>query len=156
MDLSTHIKEYLPHGLVSIKKRNQTDYIIVTCTDTKPDKLLDIVQLDRLHRGLGWMCAGVHFLIDKFGEIQKGRELDEHGCHTWGYDDISVSITLVGGRNLEGIPTEQSYFEEQLEALTNLIVYLKGIYPDAKVIGQDQLQKDEDKPYFDVEDYVNG
>lgn len=150
------IKEFLPLGLVNIKKRNQTDYIIVTCTDTKPDKLIDIKQLDNLHRGLGWIRVGSHFLINKFGEIQKGRELEEHGCHTWGYDDISVSITLVGGRNLEGIPTQQSYFEEQLESLVNLVVHLKRIYPDARLIGQDGLLKNEDKPYFDVEDYVNG
>ena len=150
------IKEYLPNGLVNIKKRNQTDFIIVTCTDTKPDKLLDIVQLDRLHRALGWICVGCHFLIDKFGEIQKGRELEEHGSHTWGYDESSVCITLVGGRNLEGLPTDQSYFEEQLESLLLLVYKLKKIYPDARVIGQDQLLKDEEKPYFDVEDYING
>ena len=150
------IKEYLPHGLVNIKKRNQTDFIIVTCTDTKPDKLLDIVQLDRLNRALGWICVGCHFLIDKFGEIQKGRELEEHGSHTWGYDESSVCITLVGGRNLEGLPTDQSYFEEQLESLLLLISHLKKVYPDARVIGQDQLLKDEEKPYFDVEDYING
>ena len=150
------IKEYLPHGLVNIKKRNQTDFIIVTCTDTKPDKLLDIVQLDRLHRALGWISVGCHFLIDKFGEIQKGRELEEHGSHTWGYDESSVCITLVGGRNLEGLTTDQSYFEEQLESLLLLTSHLKRVYPDARVIGQDQLLKDEEKPYFDVEDYYNG
>lgn len=150
------IKEYLPNGLVNIKKRNQTDFIVVTCTDTKPDKLLDIVQLDRLHRALGWVCVGCHYLIDKFGEIQKGRELEEHGCHTWGYDDTAVCVTLVGGRNLEGITTEQSYFEEQLESLVTLIYHLKNVYPDAKVVGQSMLLKDEEKPYFDVEGYVNG
>jgi len=150
------IKEYLPHGLVNIKKRNQTDFIIVTCTDTKPDKLLDIVQLDRLHRALGWISVGCHFLIDKFGEIQKGRELEEHGSHTWGYDESSICITLVGGRNLEGLTTDQSYFEEQLESLLLLTSHLKRVYPDARVIGQDQLLKDEEKPYFDVEDYYNG
>ena len=152
MDLSTQIKEYLPHGLVNLKKRKQTDYIIVTCTDTKPDKLLNIKDIDKLHRGLGWTKAGYHFLINKFGEIQKGRELEEHGCHTWGYDDVSVGICLCGGRNTEGVGTFQSYFDEQLEALVRLLTYVKGFYPDAEVTSQNHLSLDE-KPYLDVVEY---
>ena len=148
------IKEYLPDGLVNIKERNQTDYIIVTCTDTKPDKLLNIIDIDRLHRSMGWVRAGYHFLIDKFGEIQKGRVMSENGCHTYGYDDISISICLCGGRDTKDVGTFQSYFDEQLESMINLIKYLKEYYPDARVLGQNELNK-EDKPYFDVKEYVN-
>lgn len=150
------IKEYLPDGLVKLKDRNQTDYIIVTCTDTKPDKLLNIVDVDRLHRSMGWIMVGHHFLIDKFGEVQRGREMYENGCHTYGYDDISVSVCLCGGRNTDGMGTFQSYFDEQLVSLVNVIKYLKEYYPDAKVISQSHLAKNESKPYFDVQEYLDG
>ena len=128
---------------MNIKERNQTDYIIVTCTDTKPDKLLNVEDIDRLHRSMGWIKAGYHFVINKFGEVQRGREMYENGCHTYGYDDISVSVCLCGGRDTNGMGTFQSYFDEQLESMVELIDYLKGYYPDAKVISQNQLMKNE-------------
>jgi len=118
--------------------RNSTEYIIVHCAATKPSMDTDAATIDRWHRQRGWLKIGYHYVIKRDGTVETGREKNEVGAHARGYNSKSVGICLIGGLSEDNEP-ETNFTEEQWTSLGSLIEELNTEYPDAVVIGHNDV-----------------
>jgi len=118
MDFYMQNKRSLKNGLkkVGLRKRKQTNKIIIDCTNT-PDYLdVTLKQLDKQHRQEGVLGLKTHYIITLDGKVQTGRELNSVG---YKIPPDAVSILLVGASNFN---------LHQLTSLRNLVQELKALY----------------------------
>lgn len=120
--------------------------IFVHCSATRADWMEDnplsakIAEIGRWHEKRGWNKIGYHWIIDRNGEIAKGR--DEHipGAHVAGHNTGSIGICLIGGHgSSENDPFSKNYTPEQELALLNLIEDIKTRAKITKVRGHNEV-----------------
>lgn len=128
--------------------RKGTEEIIIHCAATRPEQDIDAREIDRWHRQKGWLQIGYHFVIKRDGSIEIGRDVDDVGAHARGHNSYSVGVCMIGGLNEDGKP-EGVYTDAQWAMLRILVDGLKTRYPDAKVIGHNEIS-DKACPSFDV------
>lgn len=110
--------------------RQSTDYIILH--HAAGDGTAEDVH--RFHRDAnGWAGIAYHFYIDKLGGITKGRELEWNGGHTENYNRVSVGVCFEGNFERDEMNGAQK------AAGKALVKYLRGIYPDAKLVKHGEL-----------------
>lgn len=121
--------------LFKTMERDDTRFICIRETGTKPNPLIDARYMDRFHAQKGRFGLGYQFLLTVDGDIHLGRDLGICGSHTYQLDDVSVAIGIVGGELPDGSkgPTRTP---EQLEALEDLLEVLRGFYPEAELDDQ--------------------
>lgn len=132
-----------------MNKRTKTNFIVVHCAATKPSMDTSAADIDRWHRERGWLKIGYHFVVRRNGEIEEGRHIEEVGAHASGYNSSSVSVCLIGGLSEDGKSSENNFTEEQWESFGAVIDTLTNRYPNAKVIGHNDISK-KDCPTFNV------
>ena len=132
-----------------MNKRTKTNFIVVHCAATKPSMDTSAADIDRWHRERGWLKIGYHFVVRRNGEIEEGRHIEEVGAHASGYNYSSVSVCLIGGLSEDGKSSENNFTEEQWESFGAVIDTLTNRYPNAKVIGHNDISK-KDCPTFNV------
>ena len=81
-----------------------------------------------------------HYVITREGEVQEGRTLDRVSPLTGVYDYESVTVCLVGGKNLEG-EAEDNFTDAQKEALKQLITMSRKSHPNIQVLGRKEVRK---------------
>jgi len=128
--------------------RKRTEEIIIHCAATRPSQDVDAREIDRWHRQKGWLKIGYHFVIKRDGSIEIGRDSNDVGAHARGHNSYSVGICLIGGLN-EGGEVEADFTPAQWEMLRILVDGLQAKYPEAKVIGHNDIS-DKACPSFDV------
>lgn len=138
--------------------RKATDFIFIHCSATKPSQDIGAAEIDRWHRARGWLGIGYHFVIRRDGTVEKGRDLYQAGAHAQGYNDRSVGICLVGGiheTKMQGRwpKPEANFTEAQWEALDTLVDQMLEKFPDAKVIGHNEVAK-KACPSFNVQEWM--
>lgn len=113
--------------------KKPVDTIFVHCSATRPDwmaeKTLDekIKEITRWHRGRGFGAIGYHWIVDRDGQIAKGRPEEAVGAHVSGFNAGSLGICLIGGHgSSENDGFYQHYTLEQEAALRKLIEEIKG------------------------------
>ena len=102
--------------------------------------------------GRGWSNIGYHYIVlngqlssnvfnkNYDGYIETGRPLDddnllesfEYGAHVKGMNTKSIGICLTGER-------AKDWTNEQYVALVNLLQKLQKKYPNAKIVGHNEL-----------------
>jgi N-acetyl-anhydromuramyl-L-alanine amidase AmpD len=97
----------------------------------------------------GWRDVGYHYIIRRNGEVELGRSIRDTGAHAAGYNHKSVSVCMVGGM-AEDNSAEANFTPQQWTALLDLIKQLKIQYPEADVIGHNEISEKE-CPSFDVQ-----
>lgn len=138
-----------------MQTRKETTEIIIHCAATKPSMKVDATVIDRWHRERGWLKIGYHYVIGMDGTIEIGRDVDSIGAHAKGYNASSIGICLVGGLSEDGEP-EDNYTDAQWDMLWVLVKGLETTFPEAKVIGHNNVSS-KTCPNFDVgEWYANG
>lgn len=76
----------------------------------------EVKQIQDLHMiKKGWSDIGYNFIIGEDGRVYEGRGWDRVGAHTRGYNDKSVSMTMIGEYS-KRLPNEKA-----LAALKNII-----------------------------------
>jgi len=70
----------------------------------------------------GWAGIGYHYVIDQDGTINQTNNLDTISNHVSGENSVSIGICLTGDFDY------QTPFPKQIESLSNLIAYLRGIF----------------------------
>ena len=133
--------------------RKRTEEIIIHCAATRPSQDIDAREIDRWHRQRGWLKIGYHFVIKRDGSIEIGRDFNDIGAHARGHNSYSVGICLVGGLNDESEP-ENNFTEAQWGMLSILVDGLSAKYPEAKIIGHNEVA-DKACPSFDVQEWMN-
>jgi len=134
--------------------RRVTDLIFVHCSATKPSMDTDIKDIDRWHRERGFLKVGYHYVIKRDGTLQKGRELMEAGAHVKTYNHRSIGIALCGGvAEIDVNVWEDNFTSEQYATLYNLLVDLKTQFPDAKIMGHNEVSS-KACPSFNVQEWL--
>lgn len=135
-----------------LSRRAYTYYIVLhhaaakTCTAK---------QVDEWHKSNGWSGIGYHFFVRKDGGIYRGRPIDKMGSHVLHRNNESVGICAEGDYD-----KEQTMPTAQKAAIKELLRYLKGIYPAAKIAGHREVgSSDCPGRYYPLEemkkDYLN-
>ncbi len=118
--IETNLKFRRPLG-----RRSKTDYIVLHHAAASRCTAEDI---HRWHLERGWPGFGYHFLVRKDGTIYRGRPLDTIGTHVANNNGNTIGICAEGNFEVEKMPAVQQ------QALTELVAYLKTIYPQVKVV----------------------
>jgi len=114
----------------NLTKRNATVYIVLHHAAASKCTIYDV---HRWHLQREWLGCGYHYFCDKKGLVYQGRPRDVIGAHALGYNHCSVGICAEGHYEQEQMPNEQKY------AIANLLIELKKIYPQAKIVAHKDL-----------------
>ncbi|MCA8110275.1 N-acetylmuramoyl-L-alanine amidase [Burkholderia cepacia] len=129
-------------------------YIVVHCSNTKPRQKVDKAYMERVHRMKGRLWIGYHYVIDRKGNIETGRELHQAGAHAPGFDSKSIGICMAGGLDQEGNRAD-NFTKDQRENLLQLIAMLHQKFPQAIVVGHRDLPNAKTEcPNFDVKQFL--
>ena len=112
--------------------RSQTDYIALHHAEAVSCTAQDI---HRWHLSNDWTGIGYHFFVRKDGSIYRGRPLWALGAHVQGMNNRSVGICAEGDYHNK----DKVMPEAQKKAIKELLKYLKGIYPDAEIVGHREI-----------------
>jgi len=135
--------------------RQETKYIVIHCSQTRPSQKWGVKDIDRVHREFGWLKIGYGIVIKRDGTIEQGRQDDEVQAHVKGYNHTAFGLCLVGGANEDNWKQpEDNFSAEQWESLKTELTRLVKKYPDARIVGHYDLDKHKTCPNFDVQDYL--
>lgn len=136
--------------------RKDTKYIIIHSSQTPPSKNLDVTDMNKLHRQKGFLNVVHHLLIKRDGSVETGRELEEVGAHTEGYNDISVSVCLIGGTLTDSeLEPRLNYTSKQWQELKESVMWLRHTYPQSTILGFNEIEPTQLSPYFDVQSWLD-
>jgi len=127
--------------------------IIIHCTATQEGRDIPLEEIRRWHLNRGWRDIGYHFLIQRNGEVEEGRPIEQTGAHTKGENFDSIGIAYVGGveskkQNGKWIAKDTRTLEQK-EALDDLLCRLKGLYSSAVIYGHNNFST-KSCPCFDA------
>lgn len=122
--------------------------IIIHCSATPAGMDIGRDEIDQWHRERGWNGIGYHYVIRRNGDIEFGRPEYEVGAHTRGYNEDSIGICLVGGKDTF------DYTADQIAELVGLVENLEERYPDATIHGHNEFSA-KLCPRFDVAAFFN-
>lgn len=134
-----------------MKKRKETNKIIIHCSATPPDRNVDAEEIRRWHKNKGWGDIGYHYVITRDGWLEEGRDIDLQGSHVKGENHDSLGICLVGGVDEKGKP-QFNFTKKQMECLSGVVGYLKVSYSITRVEGHNKYSSKK-CPCFDVGEY---
>jgi len=135
--------------------RQETKYIVIHCSQTRPSQKIGAKEIDRWHRERGWLKIGYGTVIKRDGTIEQGRQDDDVQATVKGYNHTAFGLCLVGGANEDNWKQpEDNFSAEQWESLKTELTRLVKKYPDARIVGHYDLDKNKTCPNFDVQDYL--
>ena len=123
---------------------NEIKWIVVHSSKTPNDKDITASELTREHRLGGATDCKHHYIITRDGFEHKARNITQPGIGSESSDinKHSISICLIG---------TDEYTPEQLKQLKKTLVSFRSLFNQAVVIGNNQLEPEEDGPGFDVQ-----
>ena len=136
-----------------MKNRERIDYVVVQWASTKADMDVGFREIDQWHKRRGWLGCGYHFIIRRNGIIETGRELHTHGAHVKSFNHNSVGVCLIGGMDADG-DDDANYTQSQWDTLDSLVDVLSKIYPNAAVVGHNDLDPNKSCPVFEVKEWL--
>ena len=135
--------------------RQETKYIVVHCSQTRPSQNIGAKEIDRWHRERGWLKIGYARVIKRDGTVEQGRDDDELQAHVKNYNHISTSVCVVGGAKEENWKEgEDNFTGEQWESLKKVLEELVIKYPKARIVGHYELDERKFCPAFNVREYL--
>ena len=127
----------------------KVQYLVIHCTATNPRQRLTPQMLELQHKAQGWETAGYHYYITTSGKCWQFRELNQQGAHVLGYNDKSIGIAYEGG--CDGLLAPKDTLNaDQEAALVALVLQLKDQFPDAQIVGHNDLNPKKACPSFNV------
>ncbi len=109
-------------------RREQTEWIVVSCTQTDQATDIGLKELDRRDRLTGYFRCIYHYIIRRNGELEYGhRDHEEPAMGLRGLNAVSISVCLVGGNGGD------DFTSAQMAKLRELVLQLKEEYPEAQV-----------------------
>ena len=128
-----------------LKKKN-INFIVIHCSDTPDSSNLSASDIHEMHLSFGWDGIGYHNVILRDGKIESGRPVYWIGAHTYGYNQNSLGICLIGRDHFTVL---------QFESLKDLLIKLKKEYPFAEIKGhRDMIDTKKTCPNFDVSEWL--
>lgn len=132
----------------ALSKRAKTSVLVLHHSSAKSS---DAATIHEWHLKNGWAGIGYHFVILKDGTIEEGRPIDKIGAHAQGHNSDSIGVCFEGD-----FDTEKTMNSKQLKAGKELIEYIKGKYPNIKIVcHRDLMATDCPGKYFPLEKLLN-
>ena len=146
------ITPYLPMA------RRRIDMLVIHCLATMPYMDFGMNDVTQWHtapkpRGRGWKYPGYHGLFRFDGKFERGRDVDIAGAHARGFNARSIGVALVGGLDGSKRPSPDAYTRAQWRELRKFVDEFKAMYPDAKIVGHNELGN-KACPSFSVQDWL--
>ena len=135
------------NGIVLKKSKRRIDYIAVHCTATREGQAKTVEQIRAEHKKQGWSDIGYHYVIDLQGNVHLGRDVDISGSHVSGYNSYSIGVVYVGGlendpkKTYSQLKAKDTRTNAQKAALLSLLMDLRKLYPQAKIMGHRDFPK---------------
>jgi len=112
--------------------------IVIHCSATRCDRPFPMEALEACHRARGFRCCGYHYYITRDGQLHVGRSEDVPGAHARRYNAHSIGVCYEGGLDSKGEAAD-TRTPAQRHALIALLRSLKQDYPDAEILGHNDL-----------------
>lgn len=125
------------------------DTLIIHCSATDPAVEVTVDTLREWHLKRGWDDIGYHYVIYRDGTIEEGRPEEIQGAHTYGHNQNSLGICLIGGNK------SADFTFRQYVSLFVLVKLLKEQYSIKTIQGHHYYDKDKDCPCFDVPEFFS-
>lgn len=115
--------------------------LVLHCSDTRPDQSFTIEKLIACHRARGFgTYPGYHLYVRRDGTLYYCRPVDVIGCHVKGYNRFSIGICYEGGHSCSPeYKYEDNRTAEQLAVLHEVFMTLHACYPEARIVGHNEL-----------------
>lgn len=132
------------------------NYLVVHCAATGPNSKATAEHVRHWHvEGNGWSDIGYHYVIERTGELVKGRPDNVQGAHAPPVNGESLGICLMGGVDEKGKP-DDNFTMPQKVTLLKLLLKLQRQHPIAKIIGHRDVPGTRKAcPSFDVAAFLN-
>lgn len=140
------------------KSRRMIKEIIIHCSATPEGKDYTVDDIRRWHKAQGWSDVGYHYVIGRHGELWTGRDVDIQGAHCMagGHNRYSIGVCYIGGVARDGKTPKDTRTLQQKAALLSLLADLRRLYPDARIYGHHDFERNKSCPSFDaVREYRN-
>ena len=122
--------------------KNEVKKLVIHCSDTPNTENLTALDIHKMHLSFGWDGIGYHKVIQRNGKIENGRPEFWIGAHTYGINEISLGICLIG-RN--------KFTVKQYSSLKDVLKKWVKDYPQAEILGHsDAIFTKKTCPNFDV------
>lgn len=131
------------------------EFLVVHCSATRVNIPFGVEQLMTCHLMRGFRGIGYHFYITKDGVLHETRSMSEIGAHALGFNLHSIGVCYEGGLNEAGKPAD-TRTPQQRETLRRVLGELRGLFPQARIVGHNQLSANIHKAcpcYNPVEEY---
>ena len=109
--------------------------IIVHCSATPEGKDYTIDDIRKWHKQRGFSDIGYHYVVYRDGSVHVGRDVDLIGAHCTGHNTGSIGVCYIGGCDKDGNTPKDTRTGKQIDALFDLLVQLRSIYPNARIYG---------------------
>ncbi len=126
--------------------RSTTTRIVLHMAETNPAEPTPISAIRKFHTdpppaGRGWKDVAYNRYIRRDGTVEQGRDDDQVGGHTVGWNSTSVAVCLEGGLGAKRDDAFADHFTPEQEAsLVALIREWLAKWPDAEVLGHDDAE----------------
>lgn len=124
------------------KSERKITEIIVHCSATPEGKDYTVDDIRRWHKQRGYSDVGYHYIVYRNGQLVQGRDVNIIGAHAAGHNAHSIGICYIGGMNAENTQPEDTRTLRQKARLLSLLVDLRKLYPNARIIGHRDLSED--------------
>lgn len=124
------------------KSERKITEIIVHCSATPEGKDYTVDDIRRWHKQRGYSDVGYHYIVYRNGILAQGRDVNIIGAHASGHNAHSIGICYIGGMNAENTQPEDTRTLRQKARLLSLLVDLRKLYPNARIIGHRDLSED--------------
>ena len=149
--LNEHLLIAYHEGGEMMESPRSVRFLVIHCSATKRNRDYTEKQLMRDHKARGFRTGGYHFYCRKDGRMVQFRKLLEVGAHARPYNRCSIGICYEGGLDEEGRPAD-TLTTAQYEAIRLLLLKLKAMFPQARIVGHRDLPGTTPKacPCFDA------
>lgn len=124
------------------KSERKITEIIIHCTATPDGKDYTVDDIRRWHKQRGYSDVGYHYIVYRNGILAQGRDVNTIGAHASGHNAHSIGICYIGGMSADNTRPEDTRTLRQKGRLLSLLVDLRKLYPNARIIGHRDLSED--------------
>jgi N-acetylmuramoyl-L-alanine amidase len=122
--------------------------IIIHCSATREGLDFDAKDINNWHNARGWNGIGYHYVVKLDGTIERGRDEERVGSHTYGYNRESIGVCYIGGLDKDRKPKD-TRTPFQIMSLREIVGELLHKYPGASVHGHNEFSS-KSCPCFNV------
>lgn len=114
-------------------------FIVVHCTaGNQKESMADLIKG---FRARGWRHNGYHDVLDYLGEVHNITPYEQIANGVEGHNRYAIHVSYTGGIGSHGKPMDNRTWAQK-EGLIKNLKKLKGMFPQAKIVGHRDFSPD--------------